>query len=95
VKTALASSTDPGLSDAEVRRETAVSKDGTKVPVNLILKRGTKLDHDNPTILWGYGGYGVNVAPRYSALSRFWIDQGVVFATANLRGGGDLVRSGT
>ena len=90
VKTALASSTDLGLSDAEVRRETAVSKDGTKVPVNLILKKGTKLDHDNPTILWGYGGYGVNVAPRYSALSRFWIDQGVVFATANLRGGGEF-----
>ena len=90
VKTSLASSKRLDFSDAEVRRETAISKDGTKVPINLILKKGTRLDHTNPTILLGYGGYGVNMSPGYSALGRFWLDQGVVFAIANLRGGGEF-----
>jgi prolyl oligopeptidase len=89
-KTALASAARVDFNDAEVRRETAVSKDGTKVPINLILKKGTPLDRSNPTILLGYGGYGVNMTPYYSALQRFWLDQGVVFAVANLRGGAEF-----
>jgi prolyl oligopeptidase len=89
-KTALVSPTRVDFSDAEVRREVVISKDGTEVPVNLIMKKGTKLDHANPTILYGYGGYGVNVAPSYSTTRRFWLDQGVIFAVANLRGGGEF-----
>jgi prolyl oligopeptidase len=70
-------------------REFATSKDGTKVPVNILRRKGTKLDGKNPTLLTGYGGYGVNLAPRYQPTVRLWLEQGGVFAEANLRGGGE------
>ncbi len=77
------------FSDAEVVREFAVSKDGTKVPINIIRLRGTKLDGKNPTFLTGYGGYAINMTPSYNVDIRVWLDQGGVFAEANLRGGGE------
>jgi prolyl oligopeptidase len=89
VKTALGGRSRLDFSDIEVRREYATSKDGTKVPINIILKKGTRLDHRNAAILWGYGGYGVNMTPRFSSPQRFWLDQGGVIAVANLRGGGE------
>ncbi len=75
--------------DAEVLREFAISKDGTKVPLNIIRKKGTKLDGSNPTILYGYGGYGVNLTPGFSERNRVWLDMGGIYVVANLRGGGE------
>jgi len=77
------------LSNAEVRREFATSKDGTKIPVNILLPKGTALDGTNPVILSGYGGYGVSLAPRFRATNKALLDRGVILAVANLRGGGE------
>lgn len=88
-KTAMAAVSPVDFSDTEVVREFAISKDGTKVPVNIIKKKGVKLDGTNPAILWGYGGYGVNIQPAFSAVRRLWIEHGGVFAVANIRGGGE------
>lgn len=77
------------FSDIEVRRLFATSKDGTQVPMNVLLKRGVRLDGENPTLLYGYGGYGINLTPRFDLARRAWFDQGGVYAVANLRGGGE------
>ncbi len=90
VKTALVTKSPVDFSDCQVVREYAVSKDGTKVPVNIIRRKGIKLDGSNPVLLTGYGGYGINIEPGFSALRRVWIDHGGVFAQANLRGGGEF-----
>ena len=89
-KTALVTVSPVDFSDCEVVREYATSKDGTKVPVNIIRRKGIKLDGTNPVLLNGYGGYGISIMPRYNALLRVWIDQGGVYAVANLRGGGEF-----
>jgi prolyl oligopeptidase len=89
VKTAMASTSPVNFDDAEVVREFATSKDGTKVPLNVIRKKGTKLDHHNPTLLYGYGGYGVSMTPHFNRNLRIWLDHGGVYAVANLRGGGE------
>ncbi len=75
--------------DVEVKREFAVSKDGTKVPMNLIQRKGTRRNGQNPLILTGYGGYGISRTPRFDFTRRVWIDQGGIVAVANLRGGGE------
>jgi prolyl oligopeptidase len=77
------------FSDAEVVRDFAVSKDGTTVPLSIVRRKGTKLDGRNPVILWGYGGYGISQVPSYSALRRMWLDAGVVYVMAHLRGGAE------
>jgi prolyl oligopeptidase len=89
VKTALAVKSVADYSDCEVVRDFAVSKDGTKVPVNVIRRKGLKLDGKNPTLLYGYGGYGVSEVPGFSASRRAWIEAGGVYVDANLRGGGE------
>jgi len=79
------------FADAEVKREFATSKDGTKVPVNIIERRGTKHDGSNPTLLYGYGGYGISQTPRFlGAMWRLWLDRGGVYAVANIRGGAEF-----
>ena len=76
--------------DAEVVRGFATSKDGTRVPVNIIRKKGTKLDSENPTLLYGYGGYGISQTPRFAGATwRLWLDAGGVYAVANIRGGAE------
>lgn len=75
--------------DAEVVRDLAVSADGTKVPMSIIRLETTKLDGQNPTLLYAYGGYGLSEAPKFRALRRLWLDQGGVWAVANIRGGGE------
>jgi prolyl oligopeptidase len=77
------------FSDAEVVREFATSSDGTKVPLNIIRRKGTKLDGSNPVLLVAYGGYGVSLGPIYNAGMRPYLDRGVVYVKANLRGGGE------
>jgi prolyl oligopeptidase len=89
-KTVLSSKPVVDLSDAEVSREFATSKDGTKVPVNIIRRKGTKLDGNNPCLATGYGGYGVSISPRYVPLYRLLLDHGFVVGVANIRGGGEF-----
>ena len=76
-------------SDTEVRRELVVSADGTKVPLNILMKKGTRLDGSAPCILYGYGGYSISQQPGFSASRKLWIEQGGVYAIANIRGGGE------
>jgi prolyl oligopeptidase len=88
-RTALFETAPADFHDAEVVREFAVSKDGTKVPVNIIRRKGAKLDGSNPVVLYGYGGYGINMSPFFSLRLRALLDRGVVYAIANLRGGAE------
>jgi len=88
-RTALATPSKVSYADCDVVREFAVSKDGTRVPVNIVMKKGTKLDGSNPVMLTGYGGYGVSLTPFFSEPRRVWLDAGGVYAVANLRGGGE------
>jgi prolyl oligopeptidase len=89
-KTALVETSPINFDDAEVVREFATSKDGTRVPLNIIRLKNTKLDGANPTLLYGYGGYSISLAPHFAgAAVRIWLNQGGVFVIANLRGGGE------
>jgi prolyl oligopeptidase len=89
-KTELAQQQSAKFDDAEVVRETCTSKDGTAVPLSVLRRKGTPLDGTNPVLLYAYGGYGVNETPRYDPLLRLWLDRGGVYASANLRGGGEF-----
>jgi prolyl oligopeptidase len=81
----------PGFnaSDYEVKQVFVTSKDGTKVPMFLTYKKGLKLDGNNPTILYGYGGFNSTTSPGFSALRVALLEQGVIWASANMRGGGE------
>jgi prolyl oligopeptidase len=81
----------PGFNagDYEVKQVFVPSKDGTKVPMFLTYKKGIKLDGNNPTILYGYGGFNITTNPNFSALRIALLEQGVVYASANMRGGGE------
>jgi prolyl oligopeptidase len=81
---------DGGLPGAEAVREYAVSKDGTRVPVNIVMAKGTPLDGPRPVLLSGYGGYGVSLRPRFTRNTVAWLRHGGVYALANLRGGGEF-----
>ena len=65
------------------------SKDGTKIPMIITYKKGTKLDGKNPTILYGYGGFNISLTPSFSIANAVWLENGGVYAVANLRGGGE------
>jgi prolyl oligopeptidase len=88
-KTALAVTTSADFSDTEVVREFAVSKDGTTVPMNIIRRKTIKLTGQNPVLLTGYGGYGVTESPGFDDWLRLWVEQGGVWVTTNIRGGGE------
>jgi prolyl oligopeptidase len=65
------------------------SKDGTRVPMFLVYKKGLKLDGNNPTLLYGYGGFNITQSPTFNALRVAMLENGFVYASANLRGGGE------
>ncbi|KAA1162016.1 prolyl oligopeptidase family serine peptidase [Pseudoalteromonas distincta] len=65
------------------------SKDGTKIPMVITYKTGIKLDGSNPTILYGYGGFNISLTPSFSPVNAVWLEQGGVYAVANIRGGGE------
>jgi prolyl oligopeptidase len=90
VKTALVNTSPVSFADIEVTREFASSKDGTKIPLNIVCKKGTKRDGNNPTLLYGYGGYSISVSPSFDFTRRLWFDRGGVFVVANIRGGGEF-----
>ncbi|MDQ6470262.1 prolyl oligopeptidase family serine peptidase [Flavobacterium sp. LHD-80] len=75
--------------DYESKQVFYTSKDGTKVPMIITYKKGTKLDGKNPTILYGYGGFNISLTPSFSISNAVWMENGGVYAVANLRGGGE------
>ncbi|HVS82471.1 MAG TPA: prolyl oligopeptidase family serine peptidase [Pyrinomonadaceae bacterium] len=81
----------PGFkaADYEVKQVFYNSKDGTRVPMFVTYKKGLKLDGNNPTVLYGYGGFNITTNPGFSALRIALLEQGVVYASANMRGGGE------
>ncbi len=89
-KTALATPSPVEFSDVEVVREFATSNDGTKVPLNIIRPKSSKLDGSNPCLVTGYGGYGISLSPSFRATNRVLLDQGFIIVVANLRGGGEF-----
>jgi prolyl oligopeptidase len=89
-RTPLSTRAPVDLSDCEVVREWATSKDGTKVPVNIIRRRGLKLDGSHPCLLTAYGGYGIAITPAFRAGRRVLLEQGIVIAEANVRGGSEF-----
>ena len=88
-KTALFNTSPVDFSDIEAVREFAVSKDGTKIPVNILRRKGTKLDGNNPALLCAYGGYGHSMRPFFDFENRLWFDRGGIWVVANIRGGGE------
>ncbi len=89
VITSLRRTSPVDFSHIEVTRGVAKSKDGTEVPYTILHKKGLPLDGSNPTILYGYGGFGVSESPGFGAGLSPWLDAGGVFVDANLRGGGE------
>ena len=83
----------PQRFDAEgmqVEQHFATSKDGTKVPYYMVKPKGFKADGNNPTLLYGYGGFEISLRPRYSAMmGKEWLERGGVYVLANIRGGGE------
>ncbi len=89
-KTALRSTSPVSFADVEVRREFATSRDGTKIPLNMVFRKGMKPDGSNPTLLYGYGGYGISMSPNFDFTRRLWFNRGGVYVVANIRGGGEF-----
>ncbi len=75
--------------DYESKQVFYTSKDGTKVPMMITYKKGTKLDGTNPTMLYAYGGFNVSLTPSFSIANAVWLENGGVYAVPNLRGGGE------
>ena len=78
------------FADASVVRDVAISKDGTKVPINILYRKGMNRTGRNPVLLYAYGSYGISMQPWFGAMNRLWLDYGGVFAVANVRGGGEF-----
>ncbi|MBS1784415.1 MAG: S9 family peptidase, partial [Acidobacteria bacterium] len=76
-------------SDFETKQVFYPSKDGTKIPMFITAKKGLKLDGQNPTLLYGYGGFDISLTPAFSVSRLVWMEMGGVYAQANLRGGGE------
>jgi prolyl oligopeptidase len=92
-KTQLATASPVDFSDVEVSRQFATSKDGTKIPVNILAPKGLRRDGKNPAFVTGYGGYGISMTPTFSAVRHVLLEQGFVYAIANLRGGSEYGES--
>lgn len=76
-------------SEYESKQIFYTSKDGTKVPMIINYKKGLNLDGTNPTILYGYGGFNIPLTPGFNVANAVWMENGGVYAVANLRGGGE------
>ena len=76
--------------DVRIERELAVSKDGTKIPVSILIPKGAERDGKSPLLLTGYGGFGMSIAPHYAPTRRLLLDRGIIVAVANMRGGAEF-----
>lgn len=76
-------------SNYESKQVFYTSKDGTKVPMMITYKKGTELNGNNPTMLYAYGGFNISLTPSFSVANAVWLENGGVYAVANLRGGGE------
>jgi prolyl oligopeptidase len=74
----------------EAKQRWVVSKDGTRVPMFVIHRRGLKLDGSHPTVVTAYGGFATSLTPSYQPQAAWWVENGGVWAVANVRGGGEL-----
>lgn len=90
MKRRISSTARADFSDTEVIREIAISKDGTRVPMSVIRRKGTVLNGKKPTLLTGYGGYGASRTPSFLGARRVWLDEGGVIVVADIRGGGEF-----
>lgn len=79
--------------DYESNQVFYTSKDGTRIPMIITHKKGLTLDGNNPTILYGYGGFNINVLPSFSIINAVWMEMGGVYAVPNIRGGGEYGRA--
>jgi prolyl oligopeptidase len=79
-------------SQYETTRLFYLSKDGTRIPMIVSHKKGLKLDSDNPTMLYAYGGFNISLTPSFSPANLVWMEMGGVYAVPNLRGGGEYGR---
>ncbi len=81
----------PGFDSAELetRQVFYTSRDGTRVPMFLVYKKGLKLDGNNPTLLYGYGGFNITNHPNFQSARLALLEQGFVYASACIRGGGE------
>ena len=77
------------MSDYDTKQIFYSSVDGTKIPMYVVHKKGITLDGNNPTLLYGYGGFNISLTPRFSIRNTIWLENGGVFVVANLRGGGE------
>jgi prolyl oligopeptidase len=76
----------------ETRQTFYQSKDGTRIPMFIVAKRGVELNGPNPTLLYGYGGFNISLTPGFAVPRAVWLEMGGVLAIANLRGGGEYGR---
>ena len=74
----------------DTRQVWFASKDGTKVPMFVVHRKELPIDGRNPALLYGYGGFAVSITPAFSATTAWWLEQGGVYAVANLRGGSEF-----
>ncbi|UCF35766.1 MAG: S9 family peptidase [Acidobacteriota bacterium] len=74
----------------EVKQVWYPSKDGTRVPMFVVHKKGLELNGEHPALLYGYGGFNVSLTPRFSTMTAIWLESGGVYALANIRGGGEF-----
>ena len=68
----------------------ATASDGTKIPMSIVYRKGTKLDGSAPLLLYGYGSYGASIPPNFSSTRLTLLDRGVIYVIAHIRGGGEL-----
>jgi prolyl oligopeptidase len=80
---------DINPADFESKQVFYTSKDGTRVPMIITYKKGLKLDGQNPTLLYGYGGFNISLTPAFSTSNIVWLEMGGVYAVPNLRGGSE------
>ncbi len=88
-RTELASQVPTKLDDVKVIRRFATSADGTRIPLNILLPKGVQPDGSHACVVYGYGGYGINLEPRFQSLRRVLMDRQVIYVVTNLRGGNE------
>ncbi|MBZ0297206.1 MAG: prolyl oligopeptidase family serine peptidase, partial [Anaerolineae bacterium] len=80
---------DLNIEDYETRQVFATSKDGTRIPMFITHKKGLQLNGENPTLMYGYGGFNISLTPTFNVADFVWLEAGGVYVVVNLRGGGE------